>query len=303
MGKDRMLGKGATRTLKGFHVAFVTSSAGGTVSMLALLLVKFFTNLYGNDFPIDLSIFKIFNTVILYAYFGIIVTSVLYSLFTPVKFFRLNWVTVKWTLLVIIFLLAWVRLGPAISGMTSLSDAGFHVTVSQEEYALHMKNALVFASIQTALLILIVFISTIKPWGERRERIEIKRKIMVSIVGGIALVILFFAVSSTVRHHRYRTMPIEDTDLSSLQDGNYHGEAFVGNYLYKVEATVREGQITDIKAIDNRESPYAFYAEGVFKKIVRDRNANTDAVTGATTTSKALMKAVENALQADNRVR
>lgn len=164
-GKGRVLGKGATRTLKGFHVAFVTSSAGGTVSMLALLLVKFFTNLYGNDFPIDLSIFKIFNTVIIYVYFGIIVTSVLYSLFTPVKFFRLNWVIVKWTLLVIIFLFAWVRLGPAISGMTSLSDAGFHVTVSQEEYALHMKNALVFASIQTALLILIVFISTIKPWG------------------------------------------------------------------------------------------------------------------------------------------
>lgn len=75
------------------------------------------------------------------------------------------------------------------------------------------------------------------------------------------------------------------------------------NYLYRVEATVREGQIREMKAIDNRESPYAFYAEGVFKKIIRDQNANTDAVTGATTTSKALMKAVENALQADNRVR
>jgi uncharacterized protein with FMN-binding domain len=92
-------------------------------------------------------------------------------------------------------------------------------------------------------------------------------------------------------------MTIADSSLSALKDGTYYGEAKIGNYLYKVEVAVLEGSITDIRAIDNRESPYAFYAEGVFGKIIRDQNANTDAVTGATTTSKALMKAVEDALE------
>ncbi len=92
-------------------------------------------------------------------------------------------------------------------------------------------------------------------------------------------------------------MSISDSDLSALTDETYHGEAKIGNFVYKVEVAVIEGSIVDIRAIDNRESPYAFYAEGVFGKIIRDQNANTDVVTGATTTSKALMKAVEDALE------
>jgi len=38
------------------------------------------------------------------------------------------------------------------------------------------------------------------------------------------------------------------------------------------------------------------YAEGVFTKIVKQQKVDVDVVTGATTTSKAFMKAAENAL-------
>lgn len=43
--------------------------------------------------------------------------------------------------------------------------------------------------------------------------------------------------------------------------------------------------------------PTITYAQGVFAKIIRDQNANTDAITGATTTSKMFRKAVEDALK------
>jgi uncharacterized protein with FMN-binding domain len=69
-----------------------------------------------------------------------------------------------------------------------------------------------------------------------------------------------------------------------------------------VKVEVFDGRITDIAEIGGRHSVYVDYAQGVFSKIIRDQTANTDAITGATTTSKAYMKAVEDALsKAKNR--
>lgn len=48
--------------------------------------------------------------------------------------------------------------------------------------------------------------------------------------------------------------------------------------------------------IKNRDSFYARLAEGIKHKIIREQKINIDAVTGATTTSKILMKAVEAAI-------
>ena len=81
-----------------------------------------------------------------------------------------------------------------------------------------------------------------------------------------------------------------------LEDGTYPGEATAGSFTYKVEVTVQDRQITDITVMANRVSPYARFAEGVIPKVLKAQNANVDTVTGATTTSKALLKAIENAL-------
>jgi hypothetical protein len=62
-------------------------------------------------------------------------------------------------------------------------------------------------------------------------------KILITLVGVIALGIFFISVMSAVRLHRYRIMPIEDTALFSLTDGTYRGEAFVRSYRYKVDVT------------------------------------------------------------------
>jgi uncharacterized protein with FMN-binding domain len=64
-----------------------------------------------------------------------------------------------------------------------------------------------------------------------------------------------------------------------------------------VDVEVKGNKIITITGVDNRKSPYVTYAEGVFRKIVREQRIDVDAVTGATTTSKAFMKAVENALE------
>ena len=59
---------------------------------------------------------------------------------------------------------------------------------------------------------------------------------------------------------------------------------------------VENHKIENIEIIKNRDSFYARLAEGITHKIIREQKVNIDAVTGATTTSKILMKAVETAI-------
>jgi uncharacterized protein with FMN-binding domain len=60
---------------------------------------------------------------------------------------------------------------------------------------------------------------------------------------------------------------------------------------------VQEHRIQQIDVLKNREeSEYAKKAEGVVEKVLKSQSLKVDAVTGATTTSKALLKAIESAL-------
>ena len=109
----------------------------------------------------------------------------------------------------------------------------------------------------------------------------------------ILLVIWGCASQELIRVHQ---MDIQDVDLRSVEDGKYIGTFSYGQFEYKVRTTVRSHIITTIDILQNRDTAYAQRAEGVIAQIIADQTPNVDAVSGATTTSKALMKAVENAL-------
>jgi uncharacterized protein with FMN-binding domain len=297
MEKEMLFGNAARKVLKGFHLTFVTFTGGGLFSMVVLMLLKRMMNLDETTTLLDFSIFKLFTYTVNYGFFALITTSVVYALFTQWGFFRYYWITVKWVVLGGLFVLSWFWLGPSINGMASLSDAGFHTTVSQTGYLRFVDRSLFFTIVEFSAVIFILFLSTIRPWGAWRHKGPSNRKVLVIIVCGVAVIVIGLFVSSSISLQKYRKMHIEDSDLSAVPDGTYHGEAEVGGFVYKVEVEVFAHRITNVRTVDNRTSAYAFYAEGVFNKIIRDQNAHTDGVTGATTTSKALMKAVEIALE------
>ncbi len=91
-------------------------------------------------------------------------------------------------------------------------------------------------------------------------------------------------------------MSIQDVDISGVSDGEYAGAFSYGKFEYKVKTIVKARKIIDIQILENRDTKYAKRAEGVISKIIERQTPNVDAVSGATTTSKALMKAVENSL-------
>jgi len=101
-----------------------------------------------------------------------------------------------------------------------------------------------------------------------------------------------------------KSMDISHVDPATVPDGAYIGEfPFRQRYLYRVKVTVKSGRIADIEVLENgTENEYAEKGLGVIPRILREQSPEVDAVSGATVTSKALMKCVEKALKKARKV-
>lgn len=93
-----------------------------------------------------------------------------------------------------------------------------------------------------------------------------------------------------------RGLQISQVDINSVRDGNFTGDYSYGGYTYEVEVGVKDHRIAKIEIVSNRDTKHAKMAEEVIPAILREQKTNVDAISGATTTSKALLKAIENAL-------
>ena len=134
---------------------------------------------------------------------------------------------------------------------------------------------------------------------------------MKSNYAAMTCIILLLFGCSADRGERVKNMSISDeveqikhmdishVDPAALPDGEYTGEfPFRQRYLYRVMVTVKSGRIADIEVLENgTENNYAQKGLGVIPRILQEQSPDVDAVSGATVTSKALMKCVEKALK------
>jgi uncharacterized protein with FMN-binding domain len=88
-------------------------------------------------------------------------------------------------------------------------------------------------------------------------------------------------------------------DMNSKSDGLYRGNYNLSGSPVKVvlDVTIQNKNIVAIKIINHFCSPIGKKAEKITEKIIEQQSLNVDAISGATGSSKAILKAVENALQ------
>lgn len=297
MDKNLIISNYNKKILKFFHIVFAASIFGSLLAILIILMVK--ENNYmitENVFVVDLSILKILTWGVNYSFFALMVTSFLFGLFTEWGFVKQRWIIFKWMIVLSMFAVTWFCLGPAINGMTSISDAGLSNSTMRIEYLNFQHKAIVYILIELVLILLIFGVSVIKPWGIRNVKRQIKQKTIVMILVPLIAISIGISTINFMNLNKIRNMPIKNIDLTKVSDGIYKGDAHAGNYTYKVRVTVEDHKIVNIEGVDNRKSPYVTYAEGVFTKIIKQQKVDVDTITGATTTSKAFMKAVESAL-------
>ncbi|MDD4363924.1 MAG: FMN-binding protein [Atribacterota bacterium] len=123
-------------------------------------------------------------------------------------------------------------------------------------------------------------------------------KILLYIV--ITIFIIFGAAFAYFNQGliKYRKMAINDVDLQKTEDGIYLGEFTGGRWKNKIEVTIKDHRITDIKMLQASDmSGLKDIGEKVFKKVEEKQSLQIDTVSGATVHTKAILKSIENALQ------
>ena len=101
-------------------------------------------------------------------------------------------------------------------------------------------------------------------------------------------------------HREARSLPLNAVDFGKLNDGTYHGAYEGGMYKWRAnecQVTVSSGKVTDIRLVASKD-PAAknTQAEVLYERVIQAQSLQVDTISSATLTSKAYLKAVENAL-------
>lgn len=159
------------------------------------------------------------------------------------------------------------------------------------------RNLLIFITglLMVFLLILMIVFCHVKR-KDRSKWLKWHRVLaglmLLCVVGHIAIYYFDF------RDYQVKigSIQLQEVDASNLADGTYMGEYDAGYIYAKVEVIISNGTIEDIILLKH-ENERGQAAEKVLSDIVDTQTFPVDAITGATNSSKAIQKAILNALE------
>jgi uncharacterized protein with FMN-binding domain len=141
--------------------------------------------------------------------------------------------------------------------------------------------------------------------GGRKVKIWL---ILLIIIGVVVSGTLIALLADAPERRELQTIAIGNIDFTKLQDGTYVGE-YAGTKGSSRNATVKvtilDGQISGINilkgALDSDRHPAELTGgmtiEDLFERVMKSESLQVDVISGATLTSKAHLKALENALK------
>jgi uncharacterized protein with FMN-binding domain len=291
-----MVGITGKRILLTIHILFNGVWMGGLAAIVFLNTTK--GSVFSGDqlSAVNQILFRIHDVVVMNIGFGVIVTGLLFSLFTRWGFFDFYWVIVKWIGLIVVFLLITFFLAPVINGMAALSDVQGQQALNDPQYLAYEQQTTLVSTLLLALLTVITGVSVFKPWGPRKKPFNANRKAVLATGISLGVLVIGGTILQSMQLEVYRRVTIHDIDLALIEEGRYIGEVDFG-VKYAVEVNVKNHKIKSMNILSDRSGFYTRLAEGVIGKVLKAQTPNVVAVTGATTSSKGLMKAIEHALQ------
>ncbi len=101
-------------------------------------------------------------------------------------------------------------------------------------------------------------------------------------------------------HREARNVPFTEVDFSKLTDGTFHGAYAGGRYKWRAnecDVTVAAGKVTNIQLSGSKDpGGKNSQHEELYDRVIKAQTLKVDTISSATLTSKAYLKAVENAL-------
>ena len=91
-------------------------------------------------------------------------------------------------------------------------------------------------------------------------------------------------------------MQINNVDLNSLSDGTYRGSFRGYRWSNSVEVVIESNRIADIRITEKHRFHREELIQELTSRVIDEQSIDVDTVSGATVSSKAFLKAIENAL-------
>ena len=123
------------------------------------------------------------------------------------------------------------------------------------------------------------------------------KKVVLICAGAFIIAVVAFGIFLTDGLSEGMEVSVDGVDLASIPDGSYIGSYDFKRWSNSVTVHVSGNRIT---GIEMNEDVFGAGVTDAFNEIVSrvltEQNTKVDAVSGATVTSKAYLKAIENAL-------
>lgn len=126
------------------------------------------------------------------------------------------------------------------------------------------------------------------------------KKLIIAVVSVVVLCAAAYCIKyiSDVRKYKniVKEISIEKVDLARVKDGNYTGDFDAIFIDAKVNVQVKNHEIIDVKLVKHKNER-GKRAEIIPERVVKAQSLQVDTVSGATNSSKVILKAIENALK------
>ena len=123
------------------------------------------------------------------------------------------------------------------------------------------------------------------------------KKLLLRIV--ITTALLLAVVYIAIKSMKVIEVKIHGVDFTTLSDGDYRGAYVTGPVSVEVLVHVISGRVASIDIV-RHETVMGRKAESIVDEVVRFQSLYVDVVSGATWSSKTILKAIEVALSRES---
>ncbi len=123
-----------------------------------------------------------------------------------------------------------------------------------------------------------------------------------SIVG-VSLLVLVIIVSASGWYlfrgmNEIKNIEIGNVDLLNIEDGTYEGVFDEGfRWSNRISVSIYDHKIIGITIVESQTFELEDASKELFQRVINQQSINVDVITGSTLSSKAYLKAIEEALK------
>ena len=163
IGMKKISNVNAMKVLKIFHILFGIMWIGGVMALVSIMLgvqpqgVEQMYAVAKDHLVID-KFFLIPEGI------GIVLTALIYSIFTKWGFFKVKWVGVKWVLTVVLVLIGKIYMGVTIEKNMDYVAMMLTESLPMEPFFANVRNVAIAGIVQLVGFAVILILSVMKPW-------------------------------------------------------------------------------------------------------------------------------------------